>query len=138
MNKKQVTILLAIIVLLSVTASIMYYSFFKVVKVEQTNYYFSVQNHLGFVGDTDALKFGGVMREGTGKRKVSFRNEFDFPVKVSITISGEKSEWITIIENEFILEEREAKVVAFVVSVPKGASFNNYSGIVTAKHIRYG
>ncbi|MBC8500802.1 MAG: hypothetical protein ISS25_01985 [Nanoarchaeota archaeon] len=137
MKVKEIIILLVSLLLLTYGLSFLYYTYFKVVDVKSLPYYFSVQHHIGLVGDRDAVKFGGVMPGETGKRWLHLMNNLDFPVKVNIKIKGEKSDWITIEENNFILEPNTYNNVSIIVQVPEYAEqHTNYTGKVTAYYLK--
>ncbi|MBU0471051.1 MAG: hypothetical protein KKF89_03840 [Nanoarchaeota archaeon] len=139
MNLKNLLTIIISVILLTATLTIVYYSFFFVVKTESSNYSFSVQDIVGLVGDRDAIKFGGIMPGGIGSRFISLRNTFDFPVKIKIKIKGEKSDWISVEENNFVLNPTNAKEIRVSVSVPLYAEnnrFYNYTGIIKAYYTR--
>ncbi|MFC2136037.1 hypothetical protein ACFLTH_15590 [Bacteroidota bacterium] len=143
MKLKRFIMLLVVVLLLSATATLLYYSYFKaeeVVDIEWAPYSFHISNHVGLVGDRDAVKFGGIMPGGSGERGINVSNDFDFPVKIRITTKGEKSDWITIKENNFILEPHTSKEVKLRVNIPATAVIPdtkiNHTGTVTAYYIR--
>jgi len=142
MKTKQLIVLLISVVILTIAATFIYYSYSlekTIVKTEIASYSFRVQKHVGLVGDRDAIKFGGILPGGTGSRYISFRNDFEFPVNIKITVKGEKNEWITTKENNFILEPNTTKEVKITVIVPEYAESNplhNYTGTVTAYHLK--
>jgi len=136
MRTKQLLILIALIIILTVSMTTLYYSYFKVVKVERAEYSFWVQSHVGLVGDKDAVKFGGVTPGGVGKRYLSFRNTFEFPVKIKIQVNGDDSEWISALDNDFVLQPAESREISLIVSVPVFATYGNRTGVVIAHYIR--
>lgn len=124
--------------LLTITSTITYYSFFKVVQVQSTSYSFSIENNkIGLVGDMDAVKFGTISPGGTGSRYLSFKNDFEFSIKVKIDVKGEKEEWIMVKENNFILEPDTNKTIKITVFIPKTApEFQNFTGKVYAYYLK--
>lgn len=137
MKKKDLVIILSIALLLSFTASMVYFSFFKVVKIESSPYYFNVEGKIGLVVDLNAVKFGSIMPGGSGRRGLFLHNEFDFPVRVKISVEGEKSDWITVTENNILIEPSETKEIKIIVNIPSSASMHlNYTGTVTAQYIK--
>ena len=140
MKSKQITILLISISLITIGLSFLFYSYAylpsKLVDVKSLPYDFTVQYHVGLVGDMDAVKFGGVSPGGFGKRWLHINNQYEFPVKVEIKIKGQKQEWISAEENNFVLQPYTYKNVTIIVGVPEYASTGNYTGILTAYYFK--
>ena len=126
------------VALLTVASTLIYYSFFKVVQVQQTAYFFSVEDgKIGLVGDQDAVKFGDISPGGTGTRSIFFKNDFEFPVKVKINVEGEKDEWIKVKENNFVLKPNTNKTTDITVFIPKATPEHiNYTGKVYAYYLK--
>jgi len=137
MKIQRIILILITLVILVIAGTIYYYSFFKVIKVQKANYFFSVDEKVGLNADMDALKFGSVPSGSVGTRGVLFKNTFDKAIIIRIKISGEKKEWIYSEENDFILEPEEEKKVKFIVTVPDNAKNHiNYTGRVIAQYIK--
>lgn len=125
------------IISISISLALVYQAYFKIVQVKESNYSFSVANHVGLVGDRDAVKFGSITPNGFGIRKIYLENTFEFPVKANIKISGEKSDWISTQDNNFILEPNTNKTIELRVDVPGYAQNHaNYTGKIKVFYLR--
>lgn len=137
MKTKNAIILLISIALIIIAATIIFYSFYKVVDVVKIPYSFDVQDGIGIVADTDAVKFGGLNRGGGGKRFLRFHNQYDFPIKINIKFKGDKQEWISADPNGFYLQPDERTNTTLNARIPFDAEYGeNFSGQVIVYYMR--
>jgi hypothetical protein len=125
------------VISISISLALVYQAYYKIVQVKESDYSFNVANHVGLVGDRDAVKFGSITPDGFGIRKIYLENTFEFPIKANIKITGEKSEWISSQDNNFILEPKTNKTVELRVDVPAYAQNHaNYTGKIKVFYLR--
>jgi hypothetical protein len=84
-----------------------------------------IGNELGFNVDTDAVHFGVTQPGSVGMRPIKV-TAGEFLSLVSIEASGEMSGWITISENDFILQPYENRSVQVYLQVPEDAEMGGY------------
>ena len=85
-------------------------------------------NIIGINSDIDALHFGNIPRKGSSIRRVEIANNKDYPLFVSINITGNFAKWINISQNNFILMPREKLRIELKAEVPEDAPYMTYNG----------
>ena len=90
-----------------------------------------VSDHVGFDLNSTALTFGMAQPGKSASRILSIENNFDFSNKVNIKIRGNISNFLTVSENDFVLNSGEKKELNFVTVPSKDALFGKYEGFVT-------
>jgi uncharacterized membrane protein len=90
-----------------------------------------VQNKTSFNLDQDALHFGGVYPGGSSTRNINVTNNKDYPLKVSISMSGKLGKWVLPEQNPVFLQPLEQKDIKFTATAPKDAAYGSYSGEIT-------
>jgi len=122
-------ILLFVIATISITATILFYSFYIIADVREFNMSLIVGDHAGFDVDTEKLAFGMVMPAGSSStRYVFLSNKKDYPLKVYINFYGDFAEWVSVSEDYFVLQPGEEKKLSFTASAPRDAAYGNYTG----------
>jgi len=128
-KKNHIFILLVVIALISVTATILFYSFYVIADVREFNMTLIVGNHTGLDVDTEKLSFGMVMpKSNSCTRYVFISNKKNYPLKVYINFYGNLAEWVSVSENYFVLLPGEEKKLSFSASAPGDAAYGNYTG----------
>ena len=89
-----------------------------------------VGNKYGFDINASALTFGMLMPGGSSSRDINIENKYNEKVKVNIYSEGDIKDFILVSENNFILEEDEAKSLSFTATAPLDADFRTYEGTV--------
>ena len=78
--------------------------------------------------DADALHFGTLMGTGCSNRLITVKHEYNYPVKVMISIIGELESWTSIEENNFILNKNQEREVKFnVCAQPDAVKYKDYT-----------
>jgi len=88
--------------------------------------YLTVDDNVGVNADADAIWFGTVPPAGKGTRQLSF-GEGNVGLVV-IKTSGELARWVSVSDNNFIIEANATKTVKVIVSVPADAERRDYVG----------
>jgi len=128
-KKNHFFILLFVIVIISITATIFFYSFYTIADVREFNMTLIVGDHAGFDVDSEKLAFGMVMpASSSSTRYVILSNKKDYPLNVYIDFYGNLAEWVTVSDNYFVLEPGEEKKLSFSASAPVNATYGNYTG----------
>ena len=83
---------------------------------------------IGVNSDTDALHFGTVPRGSMSIRKINISSNKDYPLLINVIIDGNFKDWVSVMNNTFILQPKELGQIEFIVKVPKNAPFNSYNG----------
>ena len=128
MKKFQLSVLISSTAILSIALVLVFYSFFKVVHIEEIGMDITVGDHIGMNSDNDALHFGMVMKGACAHRNIIVKHEFDFPVKVSTRISGELGKWTLVDNNNQVIKNGEEIEVSFHVCPPREAEYEDYTG----------
>ncbi|MBN2102291.1 MAG: hypothetical protein JW716_05470 [Candidatus Aenigmarchaeota archaeon] len=85
----------------------------------------------GYVGintDTDSINFGSVPRGGTGERLINVTNGDENPHLVRIKSRGQIGEWVSVSDNNFILNPGSVKEVRVKAKTSPGVMPGNYTG----------
>ena len=128
-KKNHFFILLFIIAIISITATILFYSFYIIADVREFNMSLIVGNHTGFDVDTEKISFGMITPTGSScTRFIDLSNKKDYPLKVYINFYGYLAEWVTVSDNYFILKPGDEKKLSFSATAPKAAAYGNYTG----------
>lgn len=128
MKKNKFILLVIIIILAGIGLTNLFYSFYIVKEVRIVDMDFSVGEKVGINIDTDALHFGTNFPKGSSMRNMIISHEHDCPLKVSIKLYGDFASWMSVSDNDFILDPGESRKISFSVSVPEDAPFGDYSG----------
>jgi len=133
MKKKNFIKLLLVflaVVLVSSTLFFILFSYVFIIDIKSMKYNFKIeQGVLGLNGDPDYLGFGKIPPGGASEKKVTIScSQRCF---VSIKIRGEKSDYITVDKNNFVLENGN-ETITFYASIPKDENEEgSYNGTVT-------
>ena len=129
-----VIIILFVIVLFSMLLSFTAYSFYMVQEVQILEMEVSVGEVVGVNVDSDKLYFGTILPlyESESRREATFRNNYDFPVEVSVFFTGEMKDWVTLEEIDPVFLPGETNYLHFVLRLDTEIpDYGNYTG--TAK-----
>jgi len=128
-KKNYLFILLLVIALISITATILFYSFYIVEDVREFDMSLIVGDHAGFDVDTEKISFGMIMPAGNScTRYVFVSNKKNHPLKVYISLHGNFADWVSVSDNCFVLQPGEEKKLSFSASAPRDAAYGNYTG----------
>lgn len=131
MEKKKIIWLSVIVAILSITATSLFYSFYKVDYVQEFNMSIIVGDHLGIDVSEDKLSFGMVPPgKGSATRQINIQNSKNYPLKVNVHKYGEMKDWVSASPNSFVIRQNENKQVNFDARPPQGAEYGNYTGKV--------
>ncbi len=129
MKKNHLFILLLVITLISITTTILFYSFYVIENVREFDMSLIVGDHAGFDVDTEKLSFGMVMPAGSScTRYIFISNKKDYPLKVYINFYGNFADWVSVSDNYFVLKPDEEKKLSFTANAQKDAVYGNYTG----------
>ena len=85
----------------------------------------------GYTGiniDTDCINFGGVPRGAVGERIINVTNNDENAHLVRIRARGYIEDWVTVSENNFILESHSSKEIRVKAKTPPDIPAGNYTG----------
>lgn len=85
----------------------------------------------GFEIELGQLTFGAIPVNQSASRGVSIRNDFDKPVKIEVSASGEIVDNVIVSENNFLLQPQEAKNLSFTAFTYGLIDYRAYEGQVT-------
>ena len=128
LSKFILILLIVFFVLIGATSFIYQYSHKPEIITVSMDLTVEDTNIIGMNADADALHFGTVPRKGTSIRRMGIANNQNYPLFVNISIEGDFTDWISISDNNFILQPKESLQVEFKTTVPKNASFKIYNG----------
>ncbi|MFC1705086.1 hypothetical protein ACFLZ6_02030 [Nanoarchaeota archaeon] len=129
MKKQQLMITAICIALLSISATVVGYSFYEVKHVRDIPMDIKVGGVMGFTIEADALHFGTVMKAGCSKRTLTLKHEYDYPLKAMISISGDLETWTSVEGNDVVVEPGAEEEVLFKVCSPRDSIMNEvYTG----------
>ena len=122
----------AILLILSIAATIgimcIFYSYYIVYDYQEKNMYLAVDNYIWFNGAKDSIYFGTVPLEGSASRSIVLKHSYSKPLLVILKPSGYLANFVSVSDNNFILEPNMNKKIAVSVYVPKNMEYGNYTG----------
>jgi len=83
-------------------------------------------NEIGVDAGPEKLNFGWISPGTTVTRFIKMGN-LGQKAKVKLIASGDFADWVSVSENNFVLETGESKEIAIKATVPSGAQPGNYS-----------
>lgn len=126
----QLVLLMVVVLLLSVTATLYFYSNYIIVDEWAIPAEAIVDGRTGFQHDKGKLLFGNVMGGNTGRKFVNVSNRKDETLQVKVGMDGDLGVWTEIEPREFTLDPGEHQKVALRLSIPEDPTYGNYSGTV--------
>ncbi len=131
MKKKKIIFLLIIVAVLSITATILFFSFYKVDYVQEFKMGIIVGDHVGIDTSPDELRFGMVPPGSTSTtRQINLINNKNYPLKVNVKKYGTLKSWVTTSPSSFVINPNENKQVNFKATPPPKTDYGNYTGKV--------
>lgn len=127
MKRNQLIFLIISIAILSVSATLLTFSFYKVKYIRTIPMDIKISDYIGINIDDDALHFGTVSAGGCSDRYIILKHDYDYPVEVIIGVVGELEPWTSIEENQFTLEQDEEREVIFKVCPTSGTKGQTYT-----------
>lgn len=125
-----VLILFGLSILFLVFAIIVYFENKSVlipISSSEINVTFSVGNMSGFDVTTSQLTMGRIIPTGTIKRSF-YLNSIDKPVFVSMFISDEISDYISVDKNNFMFYPNSTQEIIVTLTGAENLEFGNYTG----------
>lgn len=127
----KLIILLGIVVLLTVGVTSFLYAKYKIVRYQEYGMLLKVtdnKNDVG-IGIIPGMIYFGRMASGNGAmQKIEIKHNYYEPLLVQIAASGDLKKWVTLSENNFVLEKDVMKTINVTAMVPEGASLGNHTG----------
>lgn len=129
MEKKNAIILLLILVFLTISLTMLTYSFFVIVDVKNVEMQVIVKSgRVGINLDTDKLWFGMISPGSSASREIELTNNKDYELETVLKPSGEIGDYVSFSENPAILKPHELKKVRVMLSLPETIAYGNYTG----------
>ncbi len=128
MRKNQLIVLWVSVILLSMSSTLVAFSYYKISYIQDIPMDIKVSNYVGFNLDDDALHFGAVPIGGCGNRNISIEHKLDFPVDVVIEVIGDLEPWTLVEDGQFRLNPGEKGTVSFKVCPVNVEKDITYSG----------
>jgi hypothetical protein len=137
MKKYKIAVLLLVAFMIIFFGGLYLYNIYSIKEVKVLKMHLEINNSkLGFNAGTDALYFGKTYAGSTVKRIINITNEYDFPISVSIKVTGNISEFITISQNDFIVQPGEMKVITYYATTNIDTLEGSYEGETRALFTR--
>jgi hypothetical protein len=132
-NKNRISLSkFAILLILAVAAAIglmcIVYSNYIIYDYQEKNMYLTVDNYVGFNAANDSIYFGTVPLGGSASRNIVLKHSYSKPLFVQLKPSGYLSNFVSVSDNNFILEPNKNKIISVSVYVPKNMEYGNYTG----------
>lgn len=128
MKIKKLLLILFATVLISSAATFNIHSLYRYYEVREIDMALEVAPKLGMNTDTDMLNFGANYPGNSCKRFVDI--SFPEEAEVVIKFEGQLAHWVSVDDNNFILDADENKHLSFLTSIPSDADEGNYTGKV--------
>ncbi|MBW2971569.1 hypothetical protein KY359_00905 [Candidatus Woesearchaeota archaeon] len=139
LSLKTTTALIIIIFILGAGAAAWYYALYKVVDMHifDIEILVSEDRMLGFNADP-TLHFGKIpMTGGLGKKYMNIHNDWDIPLLLNIRIRGDAAQFISVDDNNFILQPDEYRKITFYARIPDNFNHTgNFTGEAKVTYFR--
>ena len=99
---------------------------------QEFDVFLEVGDVAGFYLGSNSLDFGRIVPGSSGTRKILLENNYNFPINVFISSSGEVEQFLNFDEVVY-LDVGESKSLSFVVDIPRGSLYGEYFGKVFVK-----
>lgn len=136
MKHSKAVLILIIIALLAFLISILTYSYWKVVFVQNYEVTLSVGDRIGFDLGSERISFGTMLPGTDSSRQIEIANSLNKPIKVIIKQSGDTNSFVSTKENILFIEAKEAAKIDFLAKVPIGTPYGNYTGKILIRALR--
>lgn len=135
MKHSKAVLILIIIALLAFLISILTYSFWKVVFVQNYEVTLSVGDRIGFDLGEQKISFGTMLPGTDSSRQIEMINSLNRPIKVIIKQSGNTAQFVST-ENNILIGAKETVKIDFLAKVPLNTSYGNYTGKILIRALR--
>ncbi len=126
-NLKLVVILTICLALVS-SMTFIFYSYWYVKEVKIVPMSVQVSDYAGLDTNKTMLKFGVVMPGSEIYRSMIINHNKEYPLKANIRMYGEMQDWVTVSENNFVVEPGKSVSLNAKVRPPLETPYGNYSG----------
>lgn len=124
-------LLILLTIVISFSLTLFLYTYYIIEDIQQLDMKMKIGDVAGFDTNTSVISFGIIPKGGgSGQRPVILRNIGGKPLKVYIKNIGEMSEWVSVSEDNFILEATEEKELIFTAMPSTDAEKGAYKGKV--------
>ncbi len=137
MKKIKLTTFIIILLVLILLTTTLYLNYKSKVKIQEIPINIKVADYLGFNVDTSSLNFGTVLSPSSASRYINITNNNSYQTSVELTVFGNLKKFITISNNNFILNQNDNKVVYINISIPANMQFGDYTSILKIKYTKY-
>lgn len=126
-----IIVLIASVSILVTSYTFVYLSTVNIYSVTEFSMDLKVSTIIGFYVGDDAVHFGYVPPGGGGMKEMNI-DVGKYKTLVSIDADGNISKWVTISDNDFIMEPNTNRTLRIFVNVPEDAPLEtDYSGNIT-------
>ena len=136
---KRLLLLTAILLIVFGSSSLLFYNNSKIVERKEINMTLTVTNNPNEVmlgNSTELVDFGVVLSGSIPKAHLTFTNNHDKTVLITIKKSGKLSAFVSMSQNEFSLEPNQTKWVLLEASVPEQVDAGEYTGTLSITQSR--
>lgn len=128
--KKYIVLVAILIILLGTFISI------NNIEKRKIEVKFEIGEKPGFDLDPEALTFGRIPKNSSATRNINIYNEFNHDIYISISLSKNLLGFLSVSENNFILNPQESKNISFFINSKKESELGVYEGYVIIKTTR--
>jgi len=128
MKKTKAALILLIIVFLTISVVSFIYMIYSTIGVKEYDMVVSVRKNVGIDVGTDKIRFGGVKPGGGSTRVLVITNNHDEKVIVNMYPRGDIKDYVSLGDNNFILEPDMNKEVHISIAIPDNLPYGNYTG----------
>jgi hypothetical protein len=128
MRLNKLLAILFVACLFSVAATLLFYSFYYVIDVKETNMKLVVADYMGFDLNPVNLTFGATEPGGSSQRNLIINNVYNEPIRVRIRLSGDLAPIVGLSGKDFIMEKGEKRTIVSAAKVPEDWKNGTYFG----------
>lgn len=104
----------------------------EIIHIQEVPVLFEVTDRkvIGINLDTDALKFGAIMRGNSADRKFTVVNPFKVPVEVELNFSEDIADLVRVEQDNFVLGVNDSLESGIYVETNENTSIGEYEGVM--------
>ena len=128
MNKTNLLVFTIMLVFIVIIAGIFFYNSYVIKEVKTLYMQVEISDRVAFKVNPDAIWFGKILPGGSSKRDLTLTNNYNYPLVVSIKITGDIAPYASVSANNFIMQAHESRPLTYYAKSHAGQALGNLTG----------
>lgn len=113
------------------TVSIIAFTYWKVISVQNYNIKLNVGSRVGIDLGSNEISFGTMQPNSEAVRKINIQNNENNPVRIVVKLKGDALHFVESDKVNFLIDANSYQELSFIAKVPSDVKFGNYTGKAT-------